>query len=118
MCRPRTQGSVTVFLALTFAMIAALLLTITESCRTAAERLFWQTAVDSSMESLFSQYHRMLWENYRLFGLQYRTDGDLSGELYDFMKPYLEARDLFPGSIREENIVFSDHVHLTDSTSF
>lgn len=118
MCRPRTQGSVTVFLALTFAMIAALLLTITESCRTAAERLFWQTAVDSSMESLFSQYHRMLWENYRLFGLQYRTDGDLSRELYDFMKPYLEARDLFPGSIREENIVFSDHVHLTDSTSF
>ena len=49
----RTQGSVTVFLALSFAMIAALLLTIVESCRTVSERLFWQTAVDSSMESLF-----------------------------------------------------------------
>ena len=51
---PCTQGSVTVFLALSFAMIAALLLTIVESCRTVSERLFWQVAVDSSMESLFS----------------------------------------------------------------
>ncbi len=118
MYRPKTNGSVTVFLALTFAMIAALLLTITESCRTVSERLFWQTAADSSMESLFSQYHRVLWEQYRLFGLQYRTDGDLTKEMYEFMKPYLEARDLFPGSIREENIIFSDHVHLTDSISF
>lgn len=79
----RTQGSVTVFLALSFAMIAALLLTIVESCRTVSERLFWQTAVDSSMESLFSQFHRPLWENYRIFGLQYRTDEDLSEEFYD-----------------------------------
>ena len=45
----RTHGSVTVFLALSFAMIAALLLTIVESCRTVSERLFWQIAVDSSM---------------------------------------------------------------------
>ena len=113
-----TQGSVTVFLALTFAMIAALLLTIVESCRTVSERLFWQTAVDSSMESLFSQFHRPLWENYRIFGLQYRTDEDLSEEFYDFMKPYLSARDLFPGSIKEESIGFQEHVHITEGISF
>ena len=114
----RTQGSVTVFLALTFAMIAALLLTIVESCRTVSERLFWQTAVDSSMESLFSQFHRPLWESYRIFGLQYRTDEDLSEEFYDFMKPYLSARDLFPGSIKEESIGFQEHVHVTEGISF
>ena len=114
----RTQGSVTVFLALSFAMIAALLLTIVESCRTVSERLFWQTAVDSSMESLFSQFHRPLWENYRIFGLQYRTDEDLSEEFYDFMKPYLSARDLFPGSIREDGVSFLEHVHVTEGISF
>lgn len=114
----RTQGSVTVFLALSFAMIAALLLTIVESCRTVSERLFWQTAVDSSMESLFSQFHRPLWENYRIFGLQYRTDEDLSEEFYDFMKPYLSARDLFPGSIREDSVSFLEHMHVTEGISF
>ena len=113
-----TQGSVTVFLALSFAMIAALLLTIVESCRTVSERLFWQVAVDSSMESLFSQFHRPLWENYRIFGLQYRTDEDLSEEFYDFMKPYLSARDLFPGSIREDGVSFLEHVHVTEGISF
>ncbi len=113
-----TQASVTVFLALSFAMIAALLLTIVESCRTVSERLFWQTAVDTSMESLFSQFHRPLWENYRIFGLQYRTDEDLSEELYDFMTPYLTARNLFPGSIREDNISFLEHIHITEGISF
>ena len=113
-----TRGSVTVFLALSFAMIAALLLTIVESCRTVSERLFWQIAVDSSMESLFSQYHRPLWENYRIFGLQYRTDEDLQEELYDFLAPYREVRDLFPGNVQEDAISFLEHVPLSEGISF
>ena len=113
-----TRGSVTIFMALSFTMIAALLLTIVESCRTAGERYFWQVAADASMESLFSQYHRTLWENYRVLGLQYRTDGDLTEEFYDFTEPYRTAHNLFPGSLKEENILLSEHRHITEDTCF
>ncbi|WP_036607774.1 DUF5702 domain-containing protein [Oribacterium sp. P6A1] len=118
MLRKDIQSSVTIFMALSFTMIAALLLTIVESCRTAGERYFWQVAADASMESLFSQYHRTLWENYRILGLQYRTDGDLSEEFYDFTEPYRTAHNLFPGNLKEENIQLSEHLHITEDTCF
>lgn len=118
MFRKDTQGSVTIFMALSFTMIAALLLTIVESCRTAGERYFWQVAADASMESLFSQYHRTLWENYRVLGLQYRTDDDLIDEFFDFTEPYRTARDLFPGNLKEENILLSEHLHITEENCF
>ncbi|ETP72223.1 hypothetical protein UYO_1824 [Lachnospiraceae bacterium JC7] len=118
MFRRYTRGSVTIFMALSFTMIAALLLTIVESCRTAGERYFWQAAADASMESLFSQYHRTLWENYRILGLQYRTDGDLIEEFYDFTEPYRTAHNLFPGNLKEENILLSEHLHITEDNCF
>jgi len=113
-----TKASVTIFMALSFTIIAALLLTIAESCRTVGERFYWQVAADASMESLFSQYHRGLWENYRLLGLQYRTDEDLIEEFFDFTEPYRSAHNLFPGNLKEENIDLNDHLHLTEDTSF
>lgn len=90
-----SSGSITVYLALSFVLIAALILTIVESARTISERLYVQVALDASMENLFSQYHRPLWENYRLLGLQYRTDSDLKKELCEFIKPYQNAHNLF-----------------------
>ena len=56
------SGSITVYLALSFVLIAALILTIVESARTVSQRLYVQVALDASMESLFSQYHRPLWD--------------------------------------------------------
>ncbi|WP_031551938.1 DUF5702 domain-containing protein [Oribacterium sp. FC2011] len=118
MLKKETKSSVTIFMALSFTMIAALLLTITESCRTVGERFYWQVAADASMESLFSQYHRGLWENYRLLGLQYRTDGDLIEEFYDFSEPYRSAHNLFPGNLKEDNIDLNSHLHITEDTCF
>ncbi len=117
MTRNNTQASVTIFMALSFTMIAALIITIVESCRTAGEHYYWQVAADASMESLFSQYHRALWENYRILGLQYRTDGDLIEEFYNFTEPYRTAHNLFPGNVRDDNINLYDHVHITEDTS-
>ena len=111
------SGSITVFLALIFMMIAALLLTITESARTQAARLYLQVSLDSAIESLFSQYHRPLFETYRIFGLEYRDDADLQEETLDFIKPYLNAQDLFPLSLREEDLLFQKHEHLTEGLS-
>ncbi len=118
MQEPRPRGSVTVFLALSFALVAALVLTIAESARSTAQRLYLQTALDSSMESLFSQFHRTLWEDYRIFGLEYRTDADLRTELCDFMAPYLEAKNLFPARVQAENIQFSEKAALTEDIYF
>ncbi|SFG34009.1 DUF5702 domain-containing protein [Oribacterium sp. WCC10] len=118
MFHKETCGSVTVFMALSFTMIAALLLTIVESCRTVGERYYWQVAADSSIESLFSQFHRPLWENYRILGLQYRTDGDLIEEFYDFTEPYRSARNFYPGNLKEDNISLSEHLHITEDTCF
>ena len=115
---PKPRGSVTVFLALSFVLVAALVLTIAESARSTAQRLYMQTALDSSMESLFSQFHRTLWEDYRIFGLEYRNDTDLRTELCDFMAPYLEAKNLFPARVQAENLQFSEKAALTEDIYF
>ncbi len=114
----RADASVTVFLALSFALIAGLVLGITEISRTAAHRYYMQVALNGGMESLFSQYHRPLWENYRIFGLEYRDEGDLQEELYDFMEPYLKNRDLFPSGLSEDHLDFYGHRHLSEDTVF
>lgn len=118
MLRENSKSSVTIFMALSFTMVAALLLTIVESCRTAGERYYWQVMADASMESLFSQYHRTLWENYRILGLQYRNDGDLSDEFFKFTEPYRTADNFYPGNLKEDNIVLSEHKHITEETCF
>lgn len=118
MQNPKPRGSVTVFLALSFVLVAALVLTIVESARSTAQRLYMQTALDSSMESLFSQFHRTLWEDYRIFGLEYRTEADLRTELCDFMAPYLAAKNLLPARVQAENLQFSEKAALTEDIYF
>lgn len=119
-CRKKRgySSSITVYLALCFALIASLLLTITEVARGQGDRLMMQTALNAGMESLFSQFHRPLWENYRLLGLEYRDDENLKKELFLFMKPYFEAKDLFPITLAEEDLSFSDKLHLTEKRAF
>ena len=99
MIKKRNPASITVFLSLSFVLIAALILTLTESARTIAQRYYMQTALNSAMESLFSEFHRPLWENYRIYALEYRDDTLLQEELADFIKHYCDARNLFPSSV-------------------
>ena len=112
------SASITVFLSICFVLTAALLLTVTEASRTAAERLYLQLALDSAMESLFSQYHRPLWENYRLLGLEYRDKEVLKEELSDFLRPYMESENLFPLELSEEKLRLSEELLLTEGISF
>lgn len=53
-------------------------------------------AVNSSIDSLFSQYHRELWDEYRLLGLEHYAYDQLSDEMSDFMKPYFDADNWYP----------------------
>ena len=112
------SASITVFLSLSFVLIAALILTITESARTIAQKYYMQTALNSAMESLFSEFHRPLWENYRIYALEFRDDNLLKEELQSFIKPYSDARNLFPAKIEKDGFSFTGRGLLSESHYF
>ena len=112
------SASITVFLSLCFVLIAALILTITESARTIAQKYYMQTALNSAMESLFSEFHRPLWENYRIYALEFRDDNLLKEELQSFIKPYSDARNLFPAKIEKDGFSFTGRGLLSESHYF
>ena len=118
MIKRKSSASITVFLSLSFVLIAALILTITESARTIAQRYYMQTALNSAMESLFSEFHRPLWENYRIYALEYRDDALLQEELETFIKPYSEAQNLFPAKVVKDDFSFSGRGSLVEQNHF
>ena len=100
----RAKGQITVFFALCLTLTFALLLGLLESARTQGARLYVTQAVNSAMDSLFSQYHRALWKEYRLLGLEYYADEQLCEELEWFTAPYFEADDWYPAELREISV--------------
>ena len=118
MMKKNYSASITVFLSLSFVLIAALILTITESARTIAQKYYMQTALNSAMESLFSEFHRPLWENYRIYALEFRDDDLLKEELQSFIKPYSDARNLFPAKIEKDGFSFTGRGLLSESHYF
>ena len=59
--RKGKRGEITVFLSMVLLCVAGLICVMLESARTAGARCYLQIAANSSMDSLFSQYHRQLW---------------------------------------------------------
>ncbi len=94
--RKTAAGSITVFFSLVLAIVIALVLMILESARIEGGRLYMTIAANSAIDSLFSQYHRKLWEEYRLLGLEHYAYDQITDEMGGFMKPYLEADNWFP----------------------
>lgn len=92
----RTRGEITIFLGLILLSVWALLCGLAESARTAAARYYLRHGMNSAMDSLMSQYHRELWEQYRILGLEYGQNGELEREFEGFLKPYLEADNWYP----------------------
>lgn len=108
MCR---KGEITVFLAMILFSICALLCVIVESARTAGARCYLRMAVDSSADSLMAQYHRELWNKYRILGLEYDKAETLEKEFREFMRPYMEAENWYP--MKAEQIRITDMTDLT-----
>lgn len=63
----RTEGSITVYLALIFTIILSFLLFIIEGARQNTIRMKAELAMDLSMHSVFAEYNRQLLEQYDLF---------------------------------------------------
>lgn len=93
------SGEVTVFLSLILICVCGLICGLLESARMAGARCYLQTAVNSSMDSLFSQYHRKLWEEYRIFGLEHFTQEKAAEEFTGFLQPYLEQENWYPFAV-------------------
>lgn len=89
---PKLKGTITVFLALIFVCVCALVLTLVESARTAGLRFHLDNAAASSMDSLFSEYHNELWNQYRITAYECEDTGVAMSSLEKYMQPYLNVK--------------------------
>lgn len=110
--RVRLKGQVTVFISLTMMCVFALLCCLLESARTAGARWYLQMAVSSAMDSVFSQYHRPLWDRYRLLFAEYEDEEELTADFLSFLEPYLATENWYPleaeGAAAEEFLTAVD----------
>ena len=84
------------FLSLCSLCVAALLCVMAESVRTAGSRYYFQTAVGGALDSLFSRYHRKLWQQYRVLGLPYESQQTAADLLQTCTEKYLEVENWYP----------------------
>lgn len=94
--RRTADGQITVFFSLIMMCMFAFFCVILESARTAGARLYLQTAASSAMDSVFSQYHRKLWDTYRVLFAEYDTPEDITDAFGGFILPYLEMENWYP----------------------
>lgn len=102
------KGEITIFLAMILVSVCALLCGLAESVRTAGARCYLRMAADSAVDSLMAQYHRELWDRYRILGLEYDSQDTLENELEGFLTPYMEAGNWYPmklSKVRAEDII-------------
>ncbi len=92
----RVCGHVTVFISMVMMCIFALFCVLVESARTAGARWYLETAAGSVMDSVFSQYHRELWDTYRLLFAEYEDEEELEKDFEKYFLPYLETANWYP----------------------
>lgn len=95
------RGEITVFLSMILLCVAGLLCVMLESARTAGARWYLQAAAGSSIDSLFSQYHRQLWQEYHLLGLEYESEAEMADRLQGFLDSYMETENWYPMAAEE-----------------
>lgn len=108
MRRIQARAQITVWLSMVMMCVFALICVLTESARTAGARWYLQMAVSSAMDSVFSGYHRQLWDDYRLLFAEYPKEEGLSEDFSLYLQPYLETENWYPmepGEVSIQEIV-------------
>ncbi len=108
----RVKGQVTIFISMVMMCVFALLCGLLESARTAGARWYLQTASSSALDSVFSQYHRQLWDSYRLLFVEYEDEEELETDYQGFIQPYLEESGWYP--MRLESSEVEEWLGVTD----
>ncbi len=111
-------GSVTVFLALTLVSLMALTGGLFETVRAAGQNTYVQTALDSSLESLMSGYHREVFERYRIFVLENASAGRLRDQLEPYLDAYLGEAAFYPVTGRKLTVCEPVMITGEDGTYF
>lgn len=106
------DGQVTVFVSMILMILFAFLCVLLESARTAGARWYLQMAASSAMDSVFSQYHRELWEKYRLLFAEYETGEEIEADFSGFLTPYLETDNWYPMALEQTQA--EEIVRVTD----
>lgn len=107
-------GEITVFLSLILTCICALMGGLLESARAAGSGWYLQMAVDSSLDSLMSQYHREVWENYRLLLLEFEDTEQLEAEMEPYMNAYLDSDASF--QLETEELSVQPPLRITEGS--
>ena len=106
------SGQITVFISMILMILFAFLCVLMESARTAGARWYLQMAASSAMDSVFSQYHRELWDRYRLLFAEYESPEEIEQDFAGFLLPYLETKNWYPMAL--EQTVAEEIVRATD----
>lgn len=100
----RLEGQVTVLVSLVLTCIMTLVCGLVESARTAGARCYLQMASSSALDSVFAQYHRQLWEDYRLLFAEYDQPEELEADFAEFLMPYLDTENWYPMELSEVTV--------------
>ena len=91
----KEKGSITIYLSLIFVCISALICGLVESARTAGLRFYARVYANSSIDSLFSEYHNDLWDTYRLILLECKDVSAAKKHIEGYIEPYAKADNWF-----------------------
>lgn len=108
----RKSGQITVFFSLALLCIFSLMCGLLESARIAGVRCYLKLAADSSMDSVFSRYHKEAWEKYRLFLLECENDDELEQAWKGFMEPYMDSSGWYFTDMEQADTM--QLFHITD----
>lgn len=115
----QAEGSVSIYLALTFTIMLSLILVIVEGARENAVRMKLECAMDLSLSSVFAEYNRPLLKQYDLFFID--TSYGLEGASIDRLEGHLESylKDNFamneePGIVKNLLELYTEEVNITD----
>lgn len=108
----KQRGAITVFLSMSLLCVSALLCVMLESARTAGSRYYFQVAAGGALDTVFSRYHRRLWEDYRIFATEYGSQEELVRELEYCMDQYLAVSNWYP--IRLEGVEITGLTGIAD----
>lgn len=100
----KKSGEITVFLSMCLLCISALLCVMLESARTAGSRYYLQVAAGKALDTLFSRYHRRLWDEYRIFALEYGAKEEVVQNLENYMNEYLSVDNWYPMKLEEVDV--------------
>ncbi len=112
----RQKGSITVFLSLILVCISALIFALLESARTAGVRYYLQTAADAAMDSLYSNFHKELWENYRLILYEGVDEQTVEKDYIRYVKDYIDNSNIY--RLDEPKAEVMDLRRITDDSAF